>query len=221
MEQANSSTEILLQNLKLANKVLTNVVNRRIEASNLLIQTEKERKEAKSLKTTRWIIPLISLLTIFVIPIIGLFIPIIVTIILWLPKNGPKPHLQKAEDCERKAQQKRNSVNILLQEYAYALDVVPQKYRHPFATSFLVEDIESGQATTLSDAIADLEEHIRREKVELYEQRKEETLKNEEARAKADAKKAAAKLGFDLVMDFWDFIDPNKTDSYYDYYDDI
>ena len=158
----NKSIETLFDKVEIVHKVINQATIWNVEAENLQIKSNKERKEAKSIKKTIWFSPLIGLLCLLINPVFALIIPIALVIHLLLPKNRLKAHIKKAEEYEKKSQEKFNSANMLVKEYAKELRIIPQKYWYPMATEFLVEVVQTGRATTLPVALDKLEEQIHR-----------------------------------------------------------
>ena len=159
----NNSVTALLDKLKLVDSVVSQATALNVEGTNLQLEAEKERKNADFAKRNRILIPLVVLFAgFFVIAILSPIAAIIVAIIMWKPKHGPQPHLDKAEDCEQKSKSKFELSNMLVQEHLNDLAIIPQKYWYPIATNFLVEVIQTGRATTLPVALDKLEEQIHR-----------------------------------------------------------
>ena len=149
--------------MKLVNNVISQATALNAEGADLQIEAEKERKNAQFDKRNRILIPLVVLFAGFaVITILSPIAAIIVAIIMRKPKYGPQPHLEKAEECEKKSKEKFDAANMVVQNHLNELSLIPQKYWYPMATNFLVEVIQTGRATTLPVALDKLEEQIHR-----------------------------------------------------------
>lgn len=163
IETQNNSVATLFDKVKIVDSVVNQATAMNIEAANLKIEAEKKRKAAQTAKKTRIWAPLLALFPgILVISILAPIAAIILGIILWLPKNGPKPLLEKAEECEKQSKEKTESANMLVQQHINELSIIPQKYWYPLATNFIVEVIQTGRATTIPIALDKLEEQIHR-----------------------------------------------------------
>ena len=166
---------------------------------------------------------MLSLGTVFAFQIIGVVITVVITIIFWLPRNSPKAHLKKAEECEKQIQEKNKRISILTQKYSDALKLIPKKYWHPAAAEFLIRVIQSGRVATLPAALRLLEEQVCRRRVELEIQR-EEGLREQWLEEKENEKNLKrVSEGFNIAMDIVDMLDdiisPIKDDWYLDDFD--
>ena len=151
--QQNNTDTSLLDRLKLIDHIVGIATALNTECTNLQLEAESERKKAVDAKNGRIWAPLLTLL---------LFWPAapVVALILWLPKNGPKAHLKKAEEIEIQLKKKTSEANKYIQQNIDTLKLIPNKYWYPLATNYLVELIETGRADTLSTAFDKLEVQI-------------------------------------------------------------
>ena len=149
----NNTDTSLLEKIKLIDSIVGISTALHTESTNLQLQAEKERKRATDAKNSRIWAPLLTLL--FFWPAAPF-----VAIILWLPRNGPKQHLRKAEEIEMQLKKKANEASEYVQQNIDTLKFIPNKYWYPIATNYLVELIETGRADTLSTAIDKLEVQI-------------------------------------------------------------
>ena len=209
---------ILLKNVKLANEVLQQAAKWNQEALDAQSQAKKERDSVESAKKNRWLLPLISLLAILVNPLIGIIAFIVVTIIVWLPKNSPKAHLKRAEQLEADSQRKKRLIDRFLQEHAHELDIIPRQYLRPVATQFFVDAIQTGKALSLPSAIDQFEDWFYKEKAAVQKRKEEEQIRQQKADKRAKATVAGIGIGVAIFSILWDIISPNKNDDYL--YDD-
>ena len=151
--QQNNTDTSLLDRLKLIDHIVGIATALNTECTNLQLEAESERKKAVDAKNGRIWAPLLTLL--FFWPAAPF-----VAIILWLPRNGPKPHLRKAEEIEMQLKKKTSEANKYIQQNIDILKLIPNKYWYPLATNYLVELIETGRADTLSTAFDKLEVQI-------------------------------------------------------------
>ncbi len=151
--QQNTTDTSLLERLKLIDNIVRIATALNAESTNLQLEAENERKRAIEAKNSRIWAPLLTLL--FFWPAAPF-----VAIILWLPRNGPKPHLRKAEEIEMQLKKKASEASEYVQQNIDTLKFIPNKYWYPIATNYLVELIETGRADTLPTAIDKLEVQI-------------------------------------------------------------
>lgn len=151
--QQNNTDTSLLEKLKLIDNIVGIATALNTESTNLQIATETERKRAADAKNCRIWAPLLTLL--FFWPAAP-----IIAIILWLPRNGPKPHLKKAEELEIQLKKKASEASNYIQQNIDILKLIPNKYWYPIATNYLVELVATGRADTLSTAFDKLEVQI-------------------------------------------------------------
>lgn len=158
----NEPIELVLEKIIVADKVINEAIALDIESKNWHDKALKERKQGKTLKVARWIIPIVTLIMSFEEIISGLILTLVVGFILWFPKNGLDSYLKRATEYENKSIEIYNSVDLLLQKHSEELNTIPQKYWCPRATKFIIEVIKNGRATTLAEAYDKLEEQIHR-----------------------------------------------------------
>ena len=169
----------LTDQVVMANKVVTQAVEWTVSAQQMQATAKKERDLAKSTKTNGKVIkiasPFIALILVLQMynildflgmpypsDVVGLILAAIICVAMWFIPFKPQKHIEKAEECEKKAQENFKAVDTLIQKHSDCLAVIPQKYWYPLATSFIAEVISNGRATTIPIALDKLEEQIHR-----------------------------------------------------------
>lgn len=93
---------------------------------------------------------------------VAIILLVVGMIVVWLFPFKVKDLQDDAEEYARLAEDRRNGVEQLINQYGSVIAVIPEKYRYPIATSYIVELFETGRATTLPMALDKLEEQIHR-----------------------------------------------------------
>lgn len=81
-------------------------------------------------------------------------------------KKQCRPHIEKAEESEEKADYLREQIDLIIDANVQSISFIPCEYRFPEATGFIIRAFELGRATTLSEAYDKLEEQLHRWKME-------------------------------------------------------
>lgn len=178
----NAYMSTLKDQVVMANKVVTQAVEWTVAAQQMQEAAKKERDSAKTTKTNSKVIKIgIPFFAFYIVLrflvflgdmglnvdnvgvyILGLLLIAAICVAVWLIPFNAQSHLDKAEECEKKAQENINSANMLIQKYSDCLSVIPQKYWYPLATGYIAEVISNGRATTIPIALDKLEEQIHR-----------------------------------------------------------
>lgn len=119
---------------------------------------------------------------------------IVALVVIWSIPCRIKQHQQNAEAYTQQANQKDDGVNMLLNQYANTIAVIPCKYWYPIATSYIFEVLQTGRATTMPMALDKLEEQLHRWNMEAamqealaYQITQTQILRNVQATSAASA----------------------------------
>lgn len=186
MDNQNIATQenvrIILDKVDHANKVINQIYACAASAEEMRASAKKEEKAVKSAKRGRAFIRILSpffsiyiaiivfgILTFYgldsestLAKIIGISAVIAGIVFFWCLPCGVKQHKKQVEEYTRLARERDDTFKALISKYSNEIAVIPEKYRYPMATNYLVELFQLGRATTLPVAYDKLEEQIHR-----------------------------------------------------------
>lgn len=182
---------MIAEKVSLASSVINQFYQWTEEEENFRKLAKKEAAEVKNAKSGKVILrllsPFLALLIAFVsvsiialslndlfngiienetggiISVILMGVVYIVLIIgMWCYPFKAKEHQAKSEEYAQLAEDRTNSIDLLIDQYSDVITVIPEKYRYPLATNYIVELFQTGRATSLPVAFDKLEEQLHR-----------------------------------------------------------
>lgn len=212
---AHENTQIsIMDQVAFANKVINQIYAWADGAEEMRSLAKKEEIAVKSAKRSRTVIRILSpLFSIYIAiyvfgfltfyglvsertlaEIIGILAVIVGIVFFWCLPCGVKQHKKQVEEYTRLARERDDTFRALISKYSNEIAVIPEKYRYPMASNYLVELFQLGRATTLPMAYDKLEEQIHRWKMEsamqealAYQMQQAQALRNVQKSAAVSA----------------------------------